>query len=390
MKKRIIGLLLAVSMVCGLVAGCGSSKSDTSASSDASASSSSSSTTTSAAKKSYNLNTMTWGSGAYPLEEIVRFDQYACKLYGMNMDIANNEFTADKVVSQLENQLAAKPDGTLLMVIASTTFEPCVSDVEAANIPYAFDSNFPDSDLLDQCENSKLCQGGVSADPVAMGKQMAEYALQDGNKTAIITAAAIGDYSHDNRIKGFTETFEAGGGKVLQVAHSSDPSEGVAKTNDLITAQPDADCVYAPGGDYFAAALSVKESRNLTMKIYGTDIDPSNISAIESGEANAMNGGQTIVGSIAISLIINALDGHPIKGSDGKPVFFNNLKPYVITKDNAKAYKAAYDSGVSFLGDENYNKLLYRNNPDVTVDTYNEVLENFQKNADAIAQAAVK
>ena len=124
MKKRIIGLLLAVSMVCGLVAGCGSSKSDTSASSDASASSSSSSTTTSAAKKSYNLNTMTWGSGAYPLEEIVRFDQYACKLYGMNMDIANNEFTADKVVSQLENQLAAKPDGTLLMVIASTTFEP--------------------------------------------------------------------------------------------------------------------------------------------------------------------------------------------------------------------------------------------------------------------------
>ncbi|WP_289444289.1 hypothetical protein, partial [Klebsiella pneumoniae] len=71
-------------------------------------------------------------------------------------------------------------------------------------------------------------------------------------KTAVISAGASGDYAHDRRIIGFTEAFEAGGGEVLFVSHSADPSEGVQKTNDLLTAYPDVDCVYACGNDYVA------------------------------------------------------------------------------------------------------------------------------------------
>ncbi|MCI8993606.1 MAG: hypothetical protein HFG80_12960 [Eubacterium sp.] len=50
-----------------------------------------------------------------------------------------------------------------------------------------------------------------------------------------MTTAAIGDYCDDKRIEGFTEVFEAGGGEVVYVAHSGDPSEATQKTNDAVT-----------------------------------------------------------------------------------------------------------------------------------------------------------
>lgn len=326
----------------------------------------------------YTIAANTWGAGAYPLDDIVRNDQYLCDQLGMTLDVANNEFTADKVVSQLESQLANNPDAVLFLGMAETTFVPVVQAIDNKGIPYAFDSNFPGEELMAKCLVDPLCCGGISANPYNMGKAIAELAVADGHKTAVITAAAQGDYSHDNRILGFTETFEAAGGKVVQVSHSADPSEAVAKTNDLLTANPDVDCVYATGGDYLSAAVSIKEQRSdLKCALYGTDVDPSLIPAIQSGSVSAMNGGQGVCGVLSLTLLINYLDGHQILDADGKAPFFGNLEPFVITAENADGFQKMYDAGENFVGMDNFNKLLFRSNPDVTIDTYNEVLEGY-------------
>lgn len=378
MKKRIASLLMVGALAASMLAGCGGATDNAggNAGGDQTSAKIEASGDNKASGDGYTIATNTWGSGAYPLEDIVRNDQYLCDRLGLTLDVANNEFTADKVISQLESQMANHPDGVLFLGIAQTTFAPFVQTVHAQNTPFAFDSNYPEEELLNKCYDYEEFCGGVSATPYDMGVAMAEQALKDGNKTAILTCAAIGDYSHDNRAKGFTDTFEAGGGKVLQEAHSSDPSEAVAKTNDLITAQPDADCIYATGGDYLSAAVSVKEQRNLSMKLYGTDIDPSLIPACESGEISAMNGGQGVCGSLAMTLIINKLDGHQILDENGKAPCFSNLQPFVITTENAAGFQKLYDDGANFVGD-NFDKLLYRTNPDVTIDTYNEYLEGY-------------
>ncbi len=57
--------------------------------------------------------------------------------------------------------------------------------------------------------------GTVVYSPQDEGAGIAELALADGCKTAVISAGASGDYAHDRRIIGFTEAFEAGGGEVL-------------------------------------------------------------------------------------------------------------------------------------------------------------------------------
>ncbi len=371
MKKRIVSLLMVGVLACAALAGCGG-KDDGKGKNV-----SSSENKEAAGDGSYTIAANTWGAGAYPLEDIVRNDQYLCDQLGFTLDVANNEFTADKVVSQLESQLANNPDAVLFLGIAQTTFSPVINACHAQKKPFSFDSNFPEEQLVTKClEMEEFC-GGVSADPYDMGAAIAEIALKDGHKTAIIDAAAIGDYSHDNRAKGFTETFEKGGGKVLQEAHSSDPSEAVAKTNDLLTAQPDADCLYATGGDYLSAAVSVKESRDLDIALYGTDVDPSLIPACKAGEISAMNGGQGVCGVLSMTLLINYLDGHKIVDADGKAPLFDNLKTFVITPENAEGFQKLYDEGANFVGMDNFNKLLYRSNPDVTVDTYNEILQGY-------------
>ena len=88
---------------------------------------------------------------------------------------------------------------------------------DAQNVPYTLDTNFPsDQEVWDSIEADPLFIGGIAASPYEMGKTLADRRLKKRNKTAVALGAAIGDYSHDQRIVGFTEEFESKGGKVLR------------------------------------------------------------------------------------------------------------------------------------------------------------------------------
>lgn len=93
MHKKMLGMLLAGALMGSLLAGCGDGAQT--------------------GGDAYIIAANTWGAGAYPLDDIVRNDQYLCDQLGLTLDVANNEFTADKVVSQLENQLANNPNAVL-------------------------------------------------------------------------------------------------------------------------------------------------------------------------------------------------------------------------------------------------------------------------------------
>lgn len=370
LKKRVLGLFIAASIVCSMMVGCANTPAETKQNENAS--------TQDTKGNSYSIAANTFGVGAYPLDAIITSDRFVSDFTGMNLDVANNEFTVDKVISQLENQLANNPDAVLFLGIAETTFPAAVQAIQEKGKLYAFDTNIPEEATLSKCLEDELFCGVVTAAQYDLGADIAKKALSDGCKSAVITAAAVGDYSHDNRIIGFTDVFEAGGGEVIQVAHSADPSEAVQKTNDLLTAVPDADCIYATGGDYLIACVSVKESRSdINSKVYGTDIDPSAIEYIRDGIVDAMNGGQSVAGSLTLTLLINALDGHKILNKDGSIPILNNLSVFTITKDNAAAFEAFYKSGKHLIAEDYYKNLLYRYNPDVTIDTYNEFLENY-------------
>lgn len=383
MKKRIYSLLFAGILAVTLLAGCGNKNggdgSETAAGGESEpVESNSGSSPEENGEDSYNFVTNTWGTGAYALDTIITIDKYFCEQFDINLDVANNEFTADKVIGQLESQLANDPDGVLFCGVAAPTFDPVAKACEKSQTPYVFQSNFPEESVLNDCLESDYFCGAILAGSYEMGYQLGEQAISDGHRTAVLTAAALGDYTHDNRIAGFTDAFEAGGGKVLQVSHSSDPSEAVTKTNDLLTANPTVDCIYGVGGDYGCAAISVLQQRgDMDCAVYASDMDPTLLEGIKNGECVAANGGHFVDGSLAMTLLVNYLDGHPILDENGKAPCFSNLTVFTVNQENIDKFLKFFDSGENLISRETYEKLLYRYNPDVNVETYNEVLEGY-------------
>ncbi len=403
MKKKIFSVALAGVLAGAMFAGCGNSASSSSASAaseskSASSNASSASSTSSASSessatseasasdaegKSYSIAINTFGAGAYPLDEIMMHDERLAELIGCTTDKVDNQFTADVVVSQLQNQLTNNPDIVIPELMAATTFSPVVEKCIEAGVVFAFDSNFPDDDVQAKCDEYENFAGGVCSNPYDMGVQMAEIAYEDGCRSTMILAAAVGDYSHDNRIQGYTDKFEELGGKVVFVQHCSDPSEAVTKATDLFTGYADqVDSCYCSGGDYLVGAASVKTANSSysEIKLYGTDINPDTFDQIADGTITANNGGQGVSGSLAMVLAVNLADGHKIVDDEGKAAMFNNLQVFVITKDNVEAFRELYSDGTELITDEEYKSLLYRYNPDVTFDDFNEFLENYGDN----------
>ena len=277
----------------------------------------------------------TWGVGAYPLDIIFEaLTPLETSAGDLSIDLANNEFKA-----------------------VSYTHLPADADWPAI-------------------QENAYYTGAVISQEYAAGAAMGELGLADGNQTAIISAAALGDYVHDQRIAGFTDTFEAGGGEVVYVAHSADPSEGVQKANDFMTAYPDADMIYCTGGDYLSATISAMSSRpEADYKLYGSDMSPETAQSILNGDVTALNGGQWIAGSLAAALLINRLDGHAILDENGQAPLFDNMNLVMLTKDNAQGFINLMAEG-GLLTEADFDTLLYRNNPNVDYQSFYDFVGN--------------
>lgn len=381
--KRILALVLGLAMLSALASGCaptgesGGGQSSPAVSTDS--------------NTSYTIATNNFGAGVYPLDTNAAYEQNAADALGVTLNVTNNEFTADKSITQLQNQLASAPDGVAFLGISETLFPVAAQYCKNAETPYVFFACAPKDEDVAAFEQDEYYVGTVVYSPQDEGAGIAELALADGCKTAVISAGASGDYAHDRRIIGFTEAFEAGGGEVLFVSHSADPSEGAQKTNDLLTAYPDVDCVYACGNDYVAPAADVVKSRGLEgCKIYGADISPNICQLIMDGEVEACSGGVFASCGVAITLLVNYLDGNVIKDSEGKAPYFDSLELFTVTSDNAEDfYKFLSDEALSThtISDEEYQNLLVRNNAEVNYDYYVDFMANYAENVYAKVEA---
>lgn len=327
---------------------------------------------------SYTFGHNNWGQGAYPLDIIEKEAKSEAELFGNKLVVANDEFKADKVVSDVQSLISSGVDGIQFFGISETMFTSVAQICQDAKVPFVLFDKIPSDEVLKKLQENPYFVGAISAEEKTAGIAMAEAALKDGCKTAIIVAAAKGDSSHDLRIAGFTETFTAGGGKVLGEAHCADPTEAVQKSNDLLTAHPDADCIYGAGGDFAAGAINALASRNdLKMKVYATDITPDIASKLKDGSVSATCGGQWVCGSISNTLLVNYLDGHPILDKDGKAPVLTNLPMVTLSAQDVDAFNKLMESNGSPISADEYKSLTYRFNPDVTYQTYFDFLANY-------------
>jgi ribose transport system substrate-binding protein len=289
-------------------------------------------------------------------------------------DYVSADFTADKMQSGTQSMISAGING-LMYYGAFPSLTPTIIEMcESAKVPFVMHDQIPHEDQQKALLESSYFVGYIGADGYSAGYQLGEQAAKDGYKTALEIGGTVGDPTHDKRIQGFKDAFEAGGGTVLGAARCVSPAEGVQKASDLLTAY-DAGCLYSATGAYTFGALTAMDNFNEHMFVYTTDTDPDLLDFIRNGEMVG-DCGAVVATMLSYTLLQNYLDGHPIVDKDGKAPFISTLKPLIVTPDTADLYlKYLIDDHP--LTPEAIQSFLWRYNPDISYQDYIDFFSNY-------------
>lgn len=384
MKKRLLGMVLAVAMASSLaLTGCGSGSDSgqsngtqgTGGSSEQENTSSSSGASGDLANLGYTFATNDFGQGEYSLDINSWIIESVAQHVGSTVDVVDNQFTVDNIVTQLRSQLSKGPDGVCMIGIAETVFPAISQACQEANVPYAFFATPPVEEDVEAMEEDSLYAGTVLFDPEAEAAYLAEKAYEAGGRKAVILAGAQGDYNHDHRITGFTKRFEELGGEVLDVARCDNPGQGDEKGSNLLSANKDADVAIGAGAGYITSLEGVREKMGLDYKIYGCDTTPNLIQDVIDGKVEIISAGANTGAGFAEILLINKLLGHPILDADGKAPYTKDLTLFYCDSSNAEKFQKFWDEcQKSPLTQEEVMNLI---GEDVTYDDFITALKNY-------------
>lgn len=384
MKKRLLGMVLAVAMASSLaLTGCGSGGDSgqsndaqgTGGSSEQENTSSSSGQSGDLANLGYTFATNDFGQGEYSLDINAWIIDSVAQHVGSTVDVVDNQFTVDNIVTQLRSQLSKGPDGVCMIGIAETVFPAISQACQEANVPYAFFATPPvDADVATM-EEDPLYAGTVLFDPEEEAAYLAQKAYDAGGRKAVILAGAQGDYNHDHRITGFTKKFEELGGEVLDVARCDNPGQGDEKGSNLLSANKDADVAIGAGAGYITSLEGVREKMGLDYKIYGCDTTPNLIQDVIDGKVEIISAGANTGAGFAEILLINKLLGHPILDADGKAPYTKDLTLFYCDSSNCEKFQKFWDEcQKSPLTQEEVMNLI---GEDVTYDDFITALKNY-------------
>lgn len=326
----------------------------------------------------YRIGFNLWGAGTPVFDLMGDETAYTIELYGARGSRASDENQAEKELQNLQNFISAGVDGIVMQCAADPVLPQAAALCKTAGIPFVLPTFVGlDEDRAVISASNEYYVGSVSADLYLDGYLMGQAAAADGHRTAVLLGGNIGDSNMELRIDGFTQAFVGeGGGAILNSARCTSPAESQEKANALLSAYPYADCVYAMAGDYTAGAIAAEDALDLVIPVYVSNADKDTVSYIRNGRVAGAAGGNDLASNLAVSLLINYLDGHPIRDKNGTAPELKTT-PFVITQDNVELFNAVFfTEGSHALTEEKLKSLAWRFHEDVCYETYVELIEH--------------
>ena len=263
-----------------------------------------------------------YSQGTYSLDILEKGFVASANAMGVKTKIVNDEGKLEKSTDNIDAMIASGVDGIVFFGVSDTLFPTLSKKCEDAKIPYAFFDHMPADDILADLATKPYYAGIAATVDQTTGKNFGEYALAQGKKNALIITGLANDTTHINRTNGFTEAFEAGGGKVSFVSHGQiELSQLHAQANDALTANPDVDVIYATNGDIGAVVVEeLAKHEEVKADLYCTDLDPAVLTGLQNGTIAAANGAHWVNVDFATALLVNAIKGNKLPDASGKPV----------------------------------------------------------------------
>ena len=326
--------------------------------------------------KSYLIGCNTWGT--MPILMMYGDEcEYALKTLGMTTSRASDDNNPDKELQNVQNFISQGVDGIALQGAGATVIPQIAKECLDAKVPFAMYNFPPRQDFYeDMSANNEYFAGAVVSDLRADGYILGERAIADGHRTACMIGGNIGDPNMDNRSGGFQEAFEAGGGVIVGEERCNDNSECLTKASSMFSANRDVDCVYIMVSDYVEGTMTALDTLGISgVDAYLSAVNTISADYVRDGRIVAGSGGTAFSCNVGPTLLVNMLDGHVIRDENGNAPFIR-IPTSIVTQANIDKYMAAFFGDGPAVSEEVIKKLAYRFNPDVTYQTYLDVIAN--------------
>ena len=382
MWKKVLSITLAAAMLVTLLAGCGSSGSNDG---DAGNSNPGAGNTVNVGdngftpQNKYKIGYNYFGPGSYALTTLANNTDYVVKCFGSDTQSTSDDFQVDKIVQDIENMISAGCDGLVIWLPADNLYQTVINMCNEKKVPFVFSDKVPsDPAIIEACQNSEYFAGAVGPANAEYGSLIAQYALDKGYKSCIISTGAQGDPTDTPRIDAFTQTFEAGGGKVEQVVYTDSQDNIQPFTENALVAYPNVDFVYGTGSDMGIGSADAIMNQGLSATVLTSGLDTAILGYLvdENNPVEFVNGDYWISGLMATVALMNYLDGHPLKDASGNIVFIDDIMPFQITPDTYDQFVATFINSNCYSAAEiQAMNGLY--NPDFNYDAFRKVIDNY-------------
>jgi len=217
--------------------------------------------------------------------------------------------------------------------IAITPTSPNVADelqkaVDAGIPVILIDNDIPDWDGKTSVVATDNYAGGQLA-----GTWLAEN-LPEGAKLAVLQGV-LGNPSLDDRVSGMLDTLGDAAEIVATTPTDCDQTKGLDAGQDILTANPELDAIYAACGPPLLGALEAIKSAGLEGKLItvGFDAGPDEVAAIIAGtETGSVAQFPAKMGSLGVQAAFDAA-----QGKDVEPNIDTGTE--MVTKDNAADFQ---------------------------------------------------
>ncbi len=257
-------------------------------------------------------------------------DKAGAKLVIFN---ANNVAAAQN--SAIEDYIAQKVDGIVLVAIDVNGVKPAVTAAKNAGIPVvAIDARIPDGD------NAAFIGVDNKGAGEEIGKYFADYAkTKMGGSANVGIVGALNSFIQNQRLDGFKATAGASGAKFLDTVDGQNIQDvALTAAENLMTANPDMNAIYATGEPQLVGAISAVTSQQRTdkVKVFGWDLTAQAIKGIDEGWIVAVVQQDPFQEGVAgVETVLKIKKGEKVNPSIDIPVT-------IVTKENVDKFRSLF------------------------------------------------
>ncbi|WP_417698556.1 substrate-binding domain-containing protein [Psychromonas sp.] len=253
-----------------------------------------------------------------------------------NLVIYNSNNKPIEQNNAIETYIQQGVKGILIDAIDVNGVMPAIEEAHLANIPVvAIDATLPQGTHITQIGVNNYKGGTI------IGQSFVDYVNTSmGSKANVGIVGALNAAVQIKRQKGFEDTIKSQSGiKVVDVVDGENVQDkAMSASENLLTANPDINAIYATGEPALLGAIAAVESQGMQdqVKVFGWDLSAEAVNGIDSGFVVAvLQQDPEEMGRVGVNSLNAYLSGKKIDKEISVP-------PTVVNKANVDQYRPLF------------------------------------------------